>query len=80
MDDRWKGHDAGQFAFVTFDRKEGKHPFTIASAWDPVARRITFISKALGDYTKFLPDRLKTGAEAIVEGPTARLRKSFSHQ
>lgn len=72
MEDGWKGHDAGQFAFVSFDSKEGKHPFTIASAWDPAARRIAVISKALGDYTKFLPDRLKTGGEVIVEGPYGR--------
>jgi predicted ferric reductase len=72
METGWNGHDAGQFAFVTFDRKEGKHPFTIASAWDPAVRSISVISKALGDYTKFLPDMLKPGDEAIVEGPYGR--------
>ena len=72
MENGWKGHDAGQFAFVTFDRKEGKHPFTIASAWDPATRNITVISKALGDYTKFLPKMLKTDDAAIVEGPYGR--------
>ncbi|SFR49611.1 ferredoxin reductase family protein [Litoreibacter janthinus] len=72
METGWNGHEAGQFAFITFDRKEGKHPFTIASAWDPAARSITVISKALGDYTKFLPDMLKAGGEAIVEGPYGR--------
>ncbi len=68
----WKGHEAGQFAFVTFDRKEGKHPFTIASAWDPKSREIMFITKGLGDYTRFLPDTLQPGGEAIVEGPYGR--------
>lgn len=72
MENGWKGHDAGQFAFVTFDRKEGKHPFTIASAWDPATRNISVISKALGDYTKFLPKMLKTNDAAIVEGPYGR--------
>ena len=28
----WPSHRAGQFAFVRFDRAEGQHPFTIASA------------------------------------------------
>lgn len=69
MNSGWKGHDAGQFAFVTFDRREGKHPFTIASAWDARTRAISFISKGLGDYTDLLPDTLKIGAEATVEGP-----------
>lgn len=68
----WKGHDAGQFAFVTFDPKEGKHPFTIASAWDANTRKILFITKGLGDYTKFLPETLHPGGEAIVEGPYGR--------
>ncbi|WP_233487533.1 ferredoxin reductase family protein [Thalassovita gelatinovora] len=68
----WKGHDAGQFAFVTFDPKEGKHPFTIASAWDVATGQITFISKSLGDYTDLLPDTLKVGGMATVEGPYGR--------
>lgn len=68
----WKGHEAGQFAFVTFDPKEGKHPFTIASAWDSKSREIMFITKGLGDYTRFLPDTLQPGGEAIVEGPYGR--------
>ena len=72
LNDGWKGHDAGQFAFVTFDQREGKHPFTIASAWDPETREIMFITKALGDYTDFLPDTLKAGDDAIVEGPYGR--------
>lgn len=69
----WKGHDAGQFASVTFDPKEGKHPFTIASAWDANTRKILFITKGLGDYTKFLPETLHPGGEAIVEGPYFKL-------
>ena len=33
LKDRWPGHEAGQFAFVTFNPAEGPHPFTISSAW-----------------------------------------------
>ena len=69
LDEGWPGHQSGQFAFVTFDSKEGAHPFTIASAWDPGDRRIMFITKALGDYTDFLPDRLRIADRAKVEGP-----------
>ena len=72
LEDGWKGHEAGQFAFVTFDPREGKHPFTIASAWKPGARKITFITKGLGDYTNLMADRLSTGDAAMVEGPYGR--------
>ncbi|GER08475.1 ferric reductase [Iodidimonas muriae] len=68
----WPGHEAGQFAFVTFDRKEGAHPFTIASSWDPATRSITFISKALGDYTQRLPKALAVNDGVTVEGPYGR--------
>ena len=69
LEDGWKGHRSGQFAFVTFDPKEGQHPFTIASAWDASEPRIMFITKALGDYTDFLPEQLKVGQKVTVEGP-----------
>lgn len=69
LEDGWKGHKSGQFAFVTFDKKEGAHPFTIASAWDSQDPCIMFITKGLGDYTDFLPEHVKTGAKATVEGP-----------
>lgn len=72
VDRVWPGHAAGQFAFVTFDRKEGAHPFTIASAWDPKTRTIRFISKALGDYTERLPQTVKVGDDVTVEGPYGR--------
>ena len=65
----WNGHKSGQFAFVTFDPKEGPHPFTIASAWDASNPRIMFITKALGDYTDFLPERSQVGQKVTVEGP-----------
>lgn len=70
---QWQGHRAGQFAFVTFDRLEGAHPFTIASAPEPSSRLITFQIKALGDYTAKLATRLRTGQPVTVEGPYGRL-------
>lgn len=68
LDKRWRGHCPGQFAFVTFDRLEGSHPFTIASA-DRGDRRISFEIKALGDYTQRLAQRLQPGQAVQVEGP-----------
>lgn len=65
----WRGHAAGQFAFVTSDSSEGAHPYTIASAWRPDDRRIVFITKALGDHTGRLRERLKIGMPVTVEGP-----------
>lgn len=72
MEPGWRGHQPGQFAFVTSDRGEGAHPFTIASAWNAADRGITFITKALGDYTSRLPDTLAVGQEMRVEGPYGR--------
>ncbi|MDQ2094058.1 ferredoxin reductase family protein [Rhodalgimonas zhirmunskyi] len=72
LNDGWKGHQPGQFAFVTFDPKEGKHPFTIASAWNMATHEITVISKGLGDYTNILPQTLMAGGTAQVEGPYGR--------
>ncbi|MDO9194916.1 ferric reductase-like transmembrane domain-containing protein [Rhodoferax sp.] len=68
---RWAGHEAGQFAFVTFDEKEGAHPFTISSAWKGDGR-IAFIIKGLGDYTHTLSAALKAGDVVKVEGPYGR--------
>lgn len=65
----WPGHTAGQFAFVTFDPSEGAHPYTIASAWNPAERRITFMTKALGDHTAELREQLKPGMPVTLEGP-----------
>lgn len=68
---RWAGHDAGQFAFVTLHADEGAHPYTISSAWANDGR-LTFIIKALGDYTRTLPDRVKLKDVVTVEGPYGR--------
>ena len=65
---RWSGHRAGQFAFVTFHTREGAHPFTIASPWAGDGR-ISFLIKALGDYTRTLERRLHVGSVVQVEGP-----------
>lgn len=69
LEDGWRGHAAGQFAFVTSDTREGAHPYTIASAWNPDDRCIVFITKALGDHTGRLRERLKIGMPVTVEGP-----------
>lgn len=71
LDRGWKGHRPGQFAFVTFDDKEGAHPFTIASA-DRGDQTIRFQIKALGDYTAQLGRRLTAGQAVRVEGPYGR--------
>ena len=67
----WRGHRAGQFAFVTFDDKEGAHPFTIASA-DHGDGLVSFEIKELGDYTRGLAGRLRPGQAVRVEGPYGR--------
>lgn len=65
----WPGHKAGQFAFAMSDASEGAHPYSIASGWHPENRRITFITKELGDHTARLRERLRIGQEVRVEGP-----------
>ncbi|HMV19545.1 MAG TPA: ferric reductase-like transmembrane domain-containing protein [Rhodocyclaceae bacterium] len=71
LDPGWPGHTAGQFAFVTFDSREGAHPFTLASAWRGDGY-IQFRIKALGDYTRTLAARLHPGARVSLEGPYGR--------
>lgn len=71
LDAGWRGHRAGQFAFVTFDDKEGAHPFTIASA-DRANQTVSFQIKGLGDYTRGLAARLQVGQEVQIEGPYGR--------
>lgn len=78
LDTGWTGHRPGQFAFVTFDPQEGAHPFTIASA-DRGDRTITFQIKALGDYTRTLALRLRTGQAVQVEGPYGRFDLARRH-
>ena len=61
-------YKAGMFAFITFDKNEGGHPFTIVNA-DKTTHTIRFAIKALGDYTKKLPEQVKAGQIVSVEGP-----------
>lgn len=65
----WPGHQPGQFAFVTSDTREGFHPYTIASSWNPAYPAITFVVKELGDHTRTLRDQLTVGQPVTVEGP-----------
>jgi predicted ferric reductase len=64
----WRGHAAGQFAFLRFDTAEGPHPFTITSAWEGDGR-LRFLIKALGDYTRTLARQVVVGRLVTVEGP-----------
>jgi len=65
----WRGHRPGQFAFAVSDPDEGAHPCTMASAWAEDEREITFITRALGDYTRRLPGELHPGQDLKIEGP-----------
>ncbi len=67
--DGWQGHKPGQFAFVTSQRTEGAHPYTIASSWVAERNCITFIVKELGDHTARLRESLHKGQEVVIEGP-----------
>ncbi len=69
LDDGWKGHMPGQFAFAKSKSAEGAHPYTIASAWNPNEPGLTFIVKELGDWTGQLQKWLKVGMPVTVEGP-----------
>jgi len=71
MGKRWPGHQAGQFALVTFDRIEGAHPFSVSSA-DNDSGQIGFHIKALGDYTRKIPHKLQPGQHVTLEGPYGR--------
>ena len=73
LDEKWDHHRAGQFAFITFDRFEGAHPFTIASA-DRGDRTITFCIKALGKFTCQLAQQIQVGQTVRIEGPYGRFQ------
>lgn len=76
---RWAGHEPGQFAFVTLHADEGPHPYTISSAWTGDGH-ITFIIKALGDYTGTLSQRLRIGDVVKIEGPYGRFNFQGAHK
>lgn len=67
----WPGHEAGQFAFVSFDAREGPYPYTFPSDWKGDGE-LQFLIKALGDYTRTLSGTLKPGCVVEVEGPYGR--------
>lgn len=67
----WPGHRAGQFALVTFDRIEGAHPFSLSCA-DNGSGLLSFQIKALGDYTRKIPQQLRSGQAVTLEGPYGR--------
>lgn len=71
MGKRWPGHRAGQFALVTFNPIEGAHPFSLSSA-DNNSGQLRFHIKALGDYTRKIPQRLRSGQTVTLEGPYGR--------
>jgi predicted ferric reductase len=71
MGQRWPGHRAGQFALVTFDRTEGAHPFSLSCA-DNATGQLSFHIKALGDYTRKIPQQLHSGQAVSLEGPYGR--------
>ncbi|PKH09314.1 ferric reductase-like transmembrane domain-containing protein [Moritella sp. Urea-trap-13] len=75
----WAGHTAGQFAFVTFDKKEGPHPFSITSNWDG-SGDISFNIKQIGDYVNTLPSCLAVGDKVVVEGPYGNFNISSDKQ
>lgn len=67
---RWR---PGQFAFVAAPDAglAEAHPFTIAAAPDAKGR-LRLGVKALGDWTRRLPDRLTPGQRVRIEGPYGR--------
>jgi predicted ferric reductase len=68
---RWPGHRVGQFALVTFNPTEGAHPFSLSSA-DNDSGQLSFQIKALGDYTRKIPQQLRRGQTVTLEGPYGR--------
>ena len=59
---------AGQFAFVSFDKKERAHPFSLSS----IAKEnglIGFLIKRNGDYTNSLEEKLILNQTVELEGP-----------
>ncbi|HAS8175599.1 TPA: ferric reductase [Vibrio vulnificus] len=66
VENRWKGHKAGQFVYLRFAGEE-PHPFTIASAAQ--GNQLRFLIKELGDFTTGLRDRIRVGEQLEIEGP-----------
>lgn len=67
---QWQGNRAGQFAFVNhLATREAPHPFTLISSGSPNQHTLTFMVKALGDYTAGWFERLNLGDKFVIEGP-----------
>ncbi|MFS1490157.1 ferric reductase-like transmembrane domain-containing protein [Vibrio splendidus] len=74
-DTSWRGHKAGQFAYLRFGN-EDPHPFTIVSGSEDSELR--FLIKELGDFTSGLYERVNAGDAVTVEGPYGRLEFDLS--
>lgn len=68
-------HDAGQFAFFSFEGFSGSesHPFTIASA--PEDKELRIVVRSNGDFTDELVEKVEVGAKVRVEGPYGHLTR-----
>ncbi|MTI11950.1 ferredoxin reductase family protein [Sansalvadorimonas verongulae] len=69
VENGWKGHKPGQFAFLTIQGDKESHPFTLSSSWDQNNSSLSFIIKSLGDYTSKMVKELRVGDQVTVEGP-----------
>lgn len=70
------GFEPGQFAFLSMKQSglREPHPFTIASAGHP-DRHVTFVIRALGDYTQKLRAEAAVGMYAEVYAPWGNFRR-----
>ena len=69
LDGAWRGHQAGQFAFVGLERFEGSRLHHRQRR--PRRPRPQLSDQALGDYTRQLASRVAVGQAVTIEGPTA---------
>lgn len=67
----------GHFGFLSMkaDRLREPHPFTIAAAPTP-GGRISFVIRALGDFTRMLVDNVEVGMHADVYAPYGRFLRA----
>lgn len=77
---KWRGHQSGQFAFITLKTNKEPHPFTISSSWDENDPKITFTIKSLGHYTRKLKDNVNSGDQITIEGPYGRFNFEDQNQ
>lgn len=60
----WKGHQAGQFVFLTHSAFTEPHPFTLASNGTP----LRLLVKNLGNDTACLAEKVQKGDQVEIEG------------